>query len=168
MKSSIPQKQWCVVLVSFPIALMIYPDKSNLRENGLVFRSQFQGAVYHGGEIKEARAWSNWFLASRFKKKRKMHVNAQCPLHLKQPRTLGPPPSQKMLPWNVTTVYDSSHFNYPNQDNPPEIYPGNSGSHPGNYGGSITARNFCFLEANLWPTQAGQVLYLWATSHPWW
>ena len=44
-----------VVLVSFPVAVMKYPDKSNSREKGL-FGSQDKGIAQKGQEVTTSRA----------------------------------------------------------------------------------------------------------------
>lgn len=38
-------------LVSFPVAMTKYPDKSNFWEKGLTFGSQSEGVVDRGGEV---------------------------------------------------------------------------------------------------------------------
>lgn len=38
------------VLVTFPVAMTKYPDKSSLREKGLIL-TPFEGEVHQGGEV---------------------------------------------------------------------------------------------------------------------
>lgn len=52
--SGLPGAQTSPALVSFPVAVIAYPDKSNLRKRGL-FSSQFQ-VIVHRGEDRTAGA----------------------------------------------------------------------------------------------------------------
>lgn len=111
--SGLPGVQTSPALVSFPVAVIAYPDKSNLRKRGL-FSSQFQVIVPRGSWLHCicSQAAENPVNAGLLVS---MVFSSFSPLYSVQDRRKGTAPP---------TVDGSSLLNHNNQDSPYQTLPG--------------------------------------------